>query len=182
VTVLINDGSGAFPTRDGIEACDMPRSVFPSDIDGDGDIDMASVCQFDDYLFLMSNSGSGLFSGNFMASGGSSPQAVVLADLNGDMAVDAAVANWNSYDMAVHLTAPPPDCGDADGSGAIDVDDVIFIVNYVFTGGPAPIPLDIANVNCLDDVDIDDVVSLAGYIFLGGVSPCDPNGDGTPDC
>jgi len=182
VTILLNDHSGSFPTKDGIEACDMPRSVFPSDIDGDGDIDLATVCQYDDYLFLMSNLGSGTFSGNMIASGGSSPQAVVLADLNGDMAMDAAIANWNSYDMAVHLTEPPSNCGDADGSGGGDIDDVIFIVNYIFTGGPAPEPMEIANVNCLDDVDIDDVVSLVGYIFLGGAAPCDPDDDGTPDC
>jgi hypothetical protein len=28
--------------------------------------------------------------------------------------------------------------GDADGSGAVDVSDVFYLINYLFAGGPAP--------------------------------------------
>jgi len=32
-------------------------------------------------------------------------------------------------------------CGDADGSGAIDIDDVVYEINYIFGGGPAPVDI-----------------------------------------
>jgi uncharacterized protein (TIGR02145 family) len=31
-------------------------------------------------------------------------------------------------------------CGDANGDGALNVSDAVYIVNYIFTGGPAPYP------------------------------------------
>ncbi len=73
-------------------------------------------------------------------------------------------------------------CGDADGSGAVDIDDVVYLINYIFAGGPAPDPLATGDANCSGDVDIDDVVYLINYIFGGGHEPCDPDGDGVPDC
>jgi hypothetical protein len=62
--------------------------------------------------------------------------------------------------------------GDADGSGEVDIDDVVYLIGYIFSGGPAPTP----DVCCGDadgsgDVDIDDVVYLIAYIFAGGPAP-----------
>jgi len=62
--------------------------------------------------------------------------------------------------------------GDADGSGAVDIDDVVYLIAYIFTGGPPPFP----EVCCGDAdgsgaVDIDDVVYLIAYIFTGGPAP-----------
>jgi len=73
-------------------------------------------------------------------------------------------------------------CGDANASGAIDIDDVIYLVSYVFQSGPAPAPPNSGDVNCAAGIDIDDIVYLIAYIFGGARAPCDPNGDGQPDC
>ncbi|MCK4656196.1 MAG: hypothetical protein KAT85_04170 [candidate division Zixibacteria bacterium] len=75
-----------------------------------------------------------------------------------------------------------PKCGDVDGSGSIDIDDVVYLVNYIFTGGPAPNPYYVGDANCSIDIDIDDVVYLITYIFSGGYDPCDIDGDEAPDC
>ncbi len=73
-------------------------------------------------------------------------------------------------------------CGDADASGAVDIDDVVFLIQYIFAGGPAPVPLESGDTDCSGNVDIDDVVYEIVYIFSGGPEPCDPSGDGVPDC
>jgi len=73
-------------------------------------------------------------------------------------------------------------CGDADGSGDVDIDDVVYLISYIFTGGPPPDPLAAGDADCSGDVDIDDVVYTIAYIFSGGNAPCDPDGNGTPDC
>ena len=71
----------------------------------------------------------------------------------------------------------PP--GDADGSDAVDIDDVVYLIDYIFTGGPAPITEEAGDANCSGDVDIDDAVYLIAFIFSDGPEPCayaDPSG------
>jgi hypothetical protein len=73
-------------------------------------------------------------------------------------------------------------CGDADASGAVDIDDVVNLISYIFAGGPEPAPYESGDADCSGDVDIDDVVWLIAYIFSGGNAPCDTDGDRVPDC
>jgi hypothetical protein len=63
--------------------------------------------------------------------------------------------------------------GDADGSGYVDIDDVVFLLQFMFGGGPAPSPMFLGDNDCTGDIDIDDVVYLIGYIFAGGAVPRD---------
>ncbi|MCK4656728.1 MAG: DNRLRE domain-containing protein, partial [candidate division Zixibacteria bacterium] len=69
------------------------------------------------------------------------------------------------------------DCvpGDADGSGSSDIDDVVYLITYIFSGGPTPTPYEICSgdADCSCTVDIDDVTYLIAYIFMSGPAPCD---------
>lgn len=64
--------------------------------------------------------------------------------------------------------------GDADGSGQWDIDDVVYLIAFIFAGGPAPTPYPLASgdANCDCMIDIDDVVYLIAFIFTGGPAPC----------
>jgi hypothetical protein len=62
--------------------------------------------------------------------------------------------------------------GDVNASSIIDIDDVVFLIMYVFAGGPAPSPEWLGDVNCDQLTDIDDIVYLISYIFGGGSAPC----------
>jgi hypothetical protein len=62
--------------------------------------------------------------------------------------------------------------GDADGSGDVDIDDVVYLIEYIFSGGPAPDPIESGDGDCSGSVDIDDAVYLILYIFSGGPPPC----------
>ncbi|MCB2230915.1 T9SS C-terminal target domain-containing protein [bacterium] len=61
----------------------------------------------------------------------------------------------------------------ADAGGTVDLSDLIYFVNYLFLGGPAPTCLSAANVNgdlsCT--VDLSDLIYLVNYLFLGGPAP-----------
>jgi hypothetical protein len=74
------------------------------------------------------------------------------------------------------------ECGDADRSGAVDIDDAVYLVDYIFSGGPGPDPYESGDADCSALVDIGDVVYLIAYILAGGNAPCDSAGDGVPDC
>jgi hypothetical protein len=63
-------------------------------------------------------------------------------------------------------------CGDASGDGSVDISDAVYLIAYIFSGGPAPNPLLAGDANCDGSVDIADVVYLISYIFSGGAAPC----------
>ncbi len=71
------------------------------------------------------------------------------------------------------------DCvpGEADGVPPINILDIVYVINYKFKGGPAPIPYDTcsADVDCNCVVNILDIVYLVNYKFKGGPAPCDCN-------
>lgn len=63
-------------------------------------------------------------------------------------------------------------CGDADGSGAVNITDAVFVIQFIFAGGPSPDPLLSGDADCSDSVNITDVVYVIQYIFAGGPIPC----------
>ena len=61
-----------------------------------------------------------------------------------------------------------------DTSGTITSADIIFLVNFVFKGGAAPMPCAAnADVNCSGTVTSADIIYLVGFVFKGGSAPCD---------
>ena len=78
--------------------------------------------------------------------------------------------------------APSYYCGDADGNGFVNISDAVYLIAYIFSGGPAPSPLAAGDCDCNGFVNISDAVYLIGYIFGGGPAPCDPDNDGIPEC
>lgn len=73
-------------------------------------------------------------------------------------------------------------CGDIDGSGSINLADVIALLLYVFGVGPVPQDGHNGDVNCDGMVRITDAVYLLNYVFGSDQRPCDTNGNGEPDC
>jgi len=61
--------------------------------------------------------------------------------------------------------------GDADASGAYSIADAVFIVNYIFGGGPAPLSLTAADADSSFSISIADAVWMINYIFGGGPPP-----------
>lgn len=62
--------------------------------------------------------------------------------------------------------------GDANRDETVNVGDAVFIINYVFKGGPASYPIYASDANCDQSVNIGDTVYLINYIFKGGNKPC----------
>jgi hypothetical protein len=71
-----------------------------------------------------------------------------------------------SFGVTVYL------CGNADGDALIDIADAVYLIAYIFSGGPAPHPFVQGDADCTGDIDISDAVRLVNYIFSGGPAPC----------
>jgi hypothetical protein len=70
---------------------------------------------------------------------------------------------------------PPYVCGDCNGDSVINVADVVYLINYLFIGGPHPDPLCTGDINADGLVNVTDVVYLINYLFIQGPAP-------SPDC
>ena len=68
--------------------------------------------------------------------------------------------------------------GDADASTAINITDGIFILNFLFLGGPNPPCEDAADADDSNAINITDGIYVLNFLFLGGPDPAAPY----PDC
>ena len=59
-------------------------------------------------------------------------------------------------------------CDDANGDGSVNLADVSFIINFVFSDGPEPYPLTAADVNHDGSVNLADASYIINYIFYDG--------------
>jgi len=61
--------------------------------------------------------------------------------------------------------------GDANTDGEINIADIVYLINYLFIGGPPPTPLVAGDANCDGKTNVVDVVYLINYLFIGGPPP-----------
>jgi len=95
------------------------------------------------------------------------------------MIANATCPGPGQVDTVVY-TVPEYLHGDANRDGKKTVSDVVFLINYLFKGGPAPAPVDLGDVNfCKENPPVQpikptvaDVVYLVNYLFKGGPAPC----------
>ncbi len=67
----------------------------------------------------------------------------------------------------------PWQVADANNSGAVNISDVVYLIGFIFSGGPAPTPNAIGSgdADCSGGVNISDAVYMIAYIFSGGPTP-----------
>ncbi len=102
------------------------------------------------------------------------------------VAFDVLINGWiwhecegTSLDLAFVITGhegePPVTCGDVNNDGVVDLGDIVYLISYVFRGGPPPVPMTcVGDVNNDDIVNVGDVVYLISYVFRAGPAP-NPN-------
>ena len=81
--------------------------------------------------------------------------------------------------------------GDSNASGDLNITDGVFVLNYLFLGGPEPPCQDAADSDDNGSLNITDGVRILNYLFLGGPAPpapgpetcgSDPTTDDLPVC
>ena len=61
--------------------------------------------------------------------------------------------------------------GDLDGDWGVKLNDLIYLINYIFKGGPKPYPVWTGDVTADCKVNLADVIYLTNYVFKGGAAP-----------
>lgn len=118
------------------------------------------------------------------------PSGNLLAGVADTMFIDSAVSLLVTYDYLVASVNPTGDfsphseivnievgegcClmrGDFDRSGAVDITDLSFIVDYLFGGGPPAECPDESDLDASGATDISDLSYIVDYLFGGGPAP-----------
>jgi hypothetical protein len=175
-TILLrNNGDDTFASFEEIFGFPHTRWIEPADYSEDGYIDLAIVVSVVDNfnaVFLLINDGAG----NYTLEGATALADVTYTarnvDLDGDGDQDLALGLYSLIailsNRAIFL------CGDANAEEAVDVGDIVFLINHIFRDGPPPFPIDAGDANCDGSVNVGDAVYLINYVFHNGFEPCCP--------
>ena len=136
---------------------DLESVILEADVDGDGIADPMATVLIEPVSFPDCNT-NGIDDS---------------ADISFGTSLDA---NGNGFPDECEVPLSPGSCyvcGDADANTLVTVSDVVYLINYIFAGGPAPTPILAGDADCSGGVNISDAVYLINYIFSGGAPPCD---------
>ena len=64
--------------------------------------------------------------------------------------------------------------GDTNGDSTVDIADALFVMNWLFSSGPAPTCNDATDANDDSSLDISDSIYLLNWLFVNGPAPGSP--------
>lgn len=160
ISVLLGNGDGTFQNAVVTAPTFSVWSIGPGDFNGDGKLDLATAGSFGygGSVNILLGNGDGTFRYGASYPGGTAPESMAVADLNGDHKLDLAIADSDGNGISVLL-------GRGDGTFR-------KAVNY-----PTRFPSWVTTADVNGD-HIPDLVA-ANFEFSSGASVLLGNGDGT---
>ena len=61
--------------------------------------------------------------------------------------------------------------GDVDNNGKYTMNDIVYLINYLFRGGATPVPLEAGDVDASGAINVSDVTYLINYLYHSGPPP-----------
>jgi hypothetical protein len=156
-TIEVDRGSGQFEKRMAYRVGNAPWAIFSSDLDSDGDMDLAIADGSSNWISVLLNNGDGTFAPRVDYSVGD-PWAIFSSDLDGDGDMDLAVPNGRDDNVSVLMN---------NGDGT-------FAPRVNYAAGNSPLSIFSSDLNGDGNMDL-----VVGNERSDNVSVLMNNGDGT---
>lgn len=78
-----------------------------------------------------------------------------------------AVTYFPRDNLPYCFSTSPAQAGDLNADGVIDLEDLVFLVNYLFKDGPPPSPCENGELTCDEEITLADVIALVNYLYKG---------------
>lgn len=131
--IFLNDGASPPFPHVAYTIDSLVRDIAVGDLDADGDVDIAtSHVSPEDSVNILLNDGDGIFAKAVSWPVGVYPQSLAIADFDEDGRNDIATANQFADPPSIGLLinqTPLPVAGDITGDGAVDVNDMLAVIN-----------------------------------------------------
>jgi len=156
------------------------REIDVGDIEGDNDLDIVVALGHSDSVGVYLNDGMGTSFEQYIYEVHDYCLSIELCDMNNDDRLDIVAGNFSSGDVTI-LSGVSSCCqlrGDVSEpkDGNVLINDIVFLVDYLFRGGIEPVCYD--EGDCAIPLDsnvlVNDIVWLVDYLFKAGQAP--------PDC
>ena len=87
---------------------------------------------------------------------------------------DPLPPGWSMTDSLWRLVAEARQrVGDLNGSGTVNLSDILYLINYIYSAGPGPIGgLISADMNCDGYRNLSDILYLIKSVYSDGPDPC----------
>ncbi|HIN80619.1 MAG TPA: hypothetical protein EYN00_06050 [Planctomycetes bacterium] len=181
--VTVDEGLGSlgiFTLAAGIPQPGIPiftgsnqRHVAGGDLDLDGVADLV-IRNFSSGSFLiLQGVGALKFVEVLLIDGPVAFSGLELVDVNEDGSLDIVAGNYDQSTVSYYLNLTASGAfirGELNGDGNTNIADAVFLLAYLFNGGPTPGCLDAADTNDDGGVNISDAVTLLAVLF-NGASP-----------
>jgi hypothetical protein len=142
-----------------------------------------SALKYDGFVTKIDQSGTSLIYSSFLGGSGDERCYSIVADdgnvyvagntrSNDFPTLDPFQETNRGYDDVFVTRINFAMCGDVDCDGTASLTDVVYLVNFLFVSGPAPIPVTSGDVACDGRINIADAVYLVRFLFSGGPEPC----------
>ncbi len=114
-------------------------------------------------------------------------RAFLVSSLFTSILVTFAAADLRASDPLLWPGFPALENGDVNSSGDIDLSDAIYLIGWLYSGGPAPAPIacpteyssmENGDSNGDGEVDVSDAIHLLSSLFTGGPGPASACGLG----
>lgn len=80
--------------------------------------------------------------------------------------------SFEKNSICVDYVGPIRPCGDANYDRDVDLEDVVWVINFLFLNGDPARLYYLADVNVDDKVNLTDIIYLVNYLYRGGPEPC----------
>jgi len=167
VNLVVTDPDGYYIGRNA--AGDLSQTLFPAtydDIDHDS-VNIPNPIPGDYLIEIIGEEGAppgSVYTIGITMDGSLACVPVYLADVPMAGAVDTLYQGIEEWGVYVN--------GDPSGNEAINLLDITYLINYLYKGGPPPIPEAAGDADCNMAINILDVTYLIYYLYKDGNPPC----------